>query len=269
MRAPPPPIEALLWQIAAVVLVLSGLQVLPIAPSPGAIAATIGAVAVAFTALRRLPRWWWPIQLLFAPAVWLLLQVRIPAFAWFAAFVGFALVYWTTFRTQVPLFLSGRRVWDAVLALLPAAHPGLALRFVDLGSGLGGLLAHLGKQRPDGSYTGIEVAPLPAWLSRLRFAVAGPANVRVLRQSFWDHDLGDYDVVFAFLSPVPMPDLWTKATREMRPGSLLISCSFDVPGHPADLVIEAGSTARQRLHVWHMHRDLRAGGAPHHISGRA
>jgi hypothetical protein len=123
MRAPPPPVEALLWQVAAVVLVLGGLQTTQIALAGG----------------------------------------------WLAALIGvFALIYWTTFRTQVPLFLSGRLVWDAVAALLPPAHSGRELRVIDLGSGLGGLLGHLGRQRPDGSYTGIEIAPLPAWLSRLR-----------------------------------------------------------------------------------------------------
>jgi hypothetical protein len=268
MRPVPSPIEALLWQVAAVVLVLAGLQFTQL-ELPGAVAAfAIGALALVFTLLRRLPRWWWPIQLLFAPAIWALLQVEIPPLAWFIAFVVFALLYWTTFRSQVPLFLSGQRVWAAVEALLPPPQPDGELRFVDLGSGLGGLLAYLGRQRPDGSYTGIEIAPLPAWLSRLRFAVAGPANVRVLRGSFWTQNLGDYDVVFAFLSPVPMPDLWEKATREMRTGSLLVSCAFEVPGHPADQTIEAGPTARERLHVWQMGQGLRSARAAH-ISGRA
>jgi hypothetical protein len=269
MRAPSPPVEALLWQVAAVALVLGGLQTTELALDAGWIAALIGVLALLFTVLRPLPRWWWPIQLLFAPMIWLLLLVEIPPLAWFLAFALFALIYWTTFRTQVPLFLSGRRVWDAVVALLPPATSGQALRFIDLGSGLGGLLGHLGRQRPDGSYTGIEIAPLPAWLSRLRFAVAGPANVRVLRESFWEHDLGDYDVVFAFLSPVPMPELWNKARREMRAGSLLISCAFEVPGHPADDIIEAGPAARERLHVWRMGAAAGRGTAAPHISGRA
>lgn len=269
MRAPPPPVEALLWQVAAIALVLVGLRTTQLALPGGVVATAIGLVSLVFTLLRRLPRWWWPIQLLFAPAIWWLLRTEISPLAWFIGFSLLALIYWTTFRTQVPLFLSGRRVWDAVTALLPPAHSGQALRFVDLGSGLGGLLGHLGRLRPDGSYTGIEVAPLPAWLSRLRFAVTGPANVRVLRASFWEHDLGDYDIVFAFLSPVPMPELWQKARREMRSGSLLISCAFEVPGHPADQVIEAGPTPRERLHVWCMGTATARTPAAPHISGRA
>jgi hypothetical protein len=227
----------------------------------------IGALALVFTLLRRLPRWRWPIQLLVAPAIRVLLQVEIPPWAWFIAFAVFALLYWTTFRSQVPLLLSGRRVWAAVEALLPSPQPDGELRFVDPGSGLGVLLAHPGRQRPDGSYTGIEIAPLPAWLSRLRFAIAGPANVRVLRDSFWSHDPGDYDVVFAFLSPVPMPELWDRARREMRAGSLLISCAFEAPGTPRR---RSSRLARQRANActsdtWAMACSTRAA----HISGRA
>jgi hypothetical protein len=49
------------------------------------------------------------------------------------------------------------------------------------------------------------------------------------RASFWDGDLGRYDVVFAFLSPAVMAELGEKVRREMRPGSLFISSSFPVP----------------------------------------
>lgn len=252
MRAPPPAIEALLWQTAATVLV-AGIVLLADIEAPGAaIASSIGLLAALATWLRGLDRWWLLIQLLFAPAIWLFLQLQMSPLAYFGAFALLALVYWSTFRTQVPLFLSGRDVWRAVASLLPPADAQRPLHFIDLGSGLGGLLGWLGRNRPDGSYVGIEVAPLPALLSRLRFAAFGPANVQVNWGSFWERDLAPFDVVFAFLSPVPMPELWLKASREMRPGSLLVSCSFDVPGHPPDHVIEVSDSRRSRLLVWRM-----------------
>jgi hypothetical protein len=65
-----------------------------------------------------------------------------------------------------------------------------------------------------------------------------------------------------------MPDLWDKARREMRAGSLLISCAFEVPGHPANQIIEAGPAARERLHVWQMGQGVQPARAAH-ISGRA
>lgn len=251
-RRLPPSLDALLCQTLAVGIVFGALRALEIAASGWIVALAIGVLALGFTLLRRLDRWWWPIQMLFAPAIWLMLRVDVPAIAYLVVFALLALIYWSTFRTQVPLFLSSRRVWQAVESLLPPARADQPLRFVDLGSGLGGLLAFLGARRPDGSYTGFEIAPLPALLSRLRFAVLGPANVRVTWGSFWPADLGDYDVVFAFLSPVPMPELWAKVRREMRAGSVFISCSFAVPGVDPDIVLETGERRATRLHVWRM-----------------
>ena len=62
----------------------------------------------------------------------------------------------------------------------------------------------------------------------------------------WRADLAGYDVVYAFLSPAPMPALGEKAKREMRPGSLLVSNSFAVPEVSPERVIELDD-ARQTL----------------------
>lgn len=248
----PPSLEALLCQALAVGVVFGALRLFAISAAGLTVAFAIGALALGCTVLRGLDRWWWPIQALFAPAIWLTLRIDLPPGVYLAAFALLALIYGSTFRTQVPLFLSSRRVWRAVESLLPPARADRPLRFVDLGSGLGGLLAFLGRRRPDGSYMGFEIAPLPALLSRLRFRVLGPANVHVVWRSFWPEDLGDYDFVFAFLSPVPMPELWAKARREMRAGSVFVSCGFPVPGVEADVVLEAGDRRGTCLHVWRM-----------------
>ena len=80
---------------------------------------------------------------------------------------------------------------------------------------------------PDWLITGIEAAPAPFAFSRWRGRFTH--NLSLLRADFWQHPLAGYDVVYAFLSPVPMPELWAKARREMAPGSLLISNSFAIP----------------------------------------
>lgn len=66
-------------------------------------------------------------------------------------------------------------------------------------------------------------------------------------QDFWKEPLADYNVVYAFLSPAPMSDLWAKINREMRPGSLFISNSFQVPEQDASFVIEVADTRKTRL----------------------
>ena len=49
-----------------------------------------------------------------------------------------------------------------------------------------------------------------------------------------------------------MGDLWHKASREMRSGSLLISNSFAVPGVPPALTVATGAHGDSRLLLWRM-----------------
>jgi predicted O-methyltransferase YrrM len=99
---------------------------------------------------------------------------------------------------------------------------------VDIGSGLGGFTLHLAAARPESVVVGIELAPLPWLVSRLRAAWSG-SRARFLRGDYEQLNFAEYDLVFAYLSPAAMPALWRKAQREMRPGSLLASYEFEIP----------------------------------------
>ena len=93
--------------------------------------------------------------------------------------------------------------------------------------------------------TGIENAYLPWLIGRLRTAQRN--NCKWLLSNLWDVPLSGYDVVYAFLSPAPMANLWVKISKEMQPGSLFISNSFPVPERAADFVIEVNDKRRTRL----------------------
>jgi len=202
-------------------------------------------LAVAISYLMGMPSWWLAIQAIFIPAVATVLAWSI-APAWFlAGFVLLALIYGRTYTTQVPLYLSRQRVWLAIQHQLPQAN---GLRVLDLGSGLGGLVHHLADVRPDSHVSGIESAPLPCWISKLRMMNRPNANIEW--GDFWHTDLSGYDVVCAYLSPVPMPALWQKVKREMRPGTLFISYRFPIPGVMPSQVVEMNDLGQTELYVW-------------------
>ncbi|MBC8337201.1 MAG: class I SAM-dependent methyltransferase [Rhodospirillales bacterium] len=207
--------------------------------------------AVAAVSGRRLglAGWWIPIQLAFPFAVALTLAWRIPGWVFLAAFAASVLVFWNSFRGGVPLYLSNTATKTALAGLLPDDGP---FRFADLGCGLGGPVLALSRLKPEGRFSGLESAPLLFLASWLRWRLAGSANVEILPSDFWQRNLGDFDFVYCFLSPVPMPELYEKARREMKPGSLLISNSFEVPGHSADSIIEVSDARQTKLHLWHM-----------------
>ncbi len=242
----PPAVTALLLQGAAFLLAYLMLGLFGIGSAPLEFALFTGLIAAILSRIARLAIWWFFIQLLFAPAIVLMLKFSIPPGFFLAAFIVLLAIYWSTYRTQVPLYLSSDKVWQELEGLLPEN----AFRFVDLGSGLGGLLEHLARIRQDGDFEGVESAPLPCSISRLR--TIHLKNCKIRWGSLWDCDLGQYDVVFAYLSPVPMERLMKKAKEEMRPGALFISSTFVVPDCEPDLRIAVDDLHRSTLLVWRM-----------------
>lgn len=243
-------IKPLAAQLAGLIFVfsLSRNGILPALPLLG-LAALQGCFATLVSMLLMGPRWWIPIHLLFLPALIGAISLQWPPAVWGGGFIGLMLIYWTSFRTQVPLFLSNRITVHRLAIWLPDQRP---LKVLDIGSGTGSFAIGLARLRPDWQVTGIETAPAPWALSR--WLGRGIANLTLLRGDFWHRSLGDYDVVYAFLSPAPMPDLWRKAWREMAPGSLLVSNSFEIPDVAADEVLVIDDARRTRLYIYRMDR---------------
>ncbi len=204
-----------------------------------------GGLAAFMSAWLRAARWWLPIHLGFLPAVVLATEAALPPWIYLIAFLTLWLVFWTSFRTQVPLFLSNRVTVHRLARWLPTAD---ALQVVDLGSGTGSFVAHLARLRPDWRVEGVESAPLPFLLSHWRTRKL--TNAAISRGDLWSHPLGDADIVYAFLSPVPMADLWRKARREMKPGSWLVSNSFEIPALAATELIRVGDRRDTHLYCY-------------------
>lgn len=196
----------------------------------------------------NLPRWWVPFQLAFWPALAFLHFLSIPSFVYLVALVALLAVYGGVVFSGVPLFLSSDKATAAVAQLLPMDRD---FRFLDVGAGTGGLLSRLDRQFLFGLFEGVERAPLPFAVSWLRSKLQG-AQFCVRFENMWQTDLSRYDVVYAYLSPTPMLRLWDKVQREMRPGSLFISNTFEVPGKTPDQSIELHDLSRSTLHVWRL-----------------
>ena len=213
--------------------------------SPPALALVQGAFAALLSWWRALASWWRAIQFLFPLALLGAHQLALPPGLFLAIFLFLLALYWSTFRTQVPYFPSGRHVRDAVAAELAPDRP---LRIVDIGSGLGGLVLELARRRPDCAVSGIELAPLPWLLSWLRGRLSG-SRARFLRGDYEELDFSGFDVVFAYLSPAAMDALWRKAAREMRPGTMLLSYEFGIDGRAPDRSVVSAPGAPP-LNIW-------------------
>jgi len=244
-----PAVQALLCQAAAFPLTLLAVFLLAragAAPDYFAAAVAQGLFAALLGAWRRLARWWLAIGFLFPLALLGASQLALPPWLFLAIFLFMLVLYWSTFRTQVPYYPSGKAAWDAMAAQLPQDRP---VAFIDIGSGLGGLVLDLARRRADIAATGIELAPLP-WLASWLRARLTNSRARFLRGDYERLDFAGYDAVFAYLSPAAMTALWRKANKEMRPGSMLMSYEFAINDSTPTLSVYLPNTGRT-LYIWH------------------
>lgn len=224
--------------------------------------------ALLLPAHRPFSFWFWPLlqgllaagcsRLLGLGSAWLWFQALLP-FAlfwqlghrvspWFypLLLLGLGLVFGGGLRSRVPLYHSNRAAWRALQELVPVGEP---MSVADLGAGLGGPLVFLARRRPQARFLGVEASLLVWFLAWFR-ALPVRANCRMRLGSLWELPLGQFQLVYAFLSPVPMPALWDKARQEMAPGTLLVSNSFEIPGVPPEREIPLPGRKDARLWLY-------------------
>lgn len=192
--------------------------------------------ALAVTRWLELPWPWQAMNFAVAPCAVASVSFGAPPEIAFVPLVLLLLVYLPTIWTRVPYYPTGSRTYAEVAKLLPQNQP---FRFIDLGCGFGGLLAYLAVRFPQGSFHGVEISPLPLTVAKARALLH--RNLRVELKNLWKLDFGEYEVVYAFLSPGVMADLWRKMEGEMRPESTIIINSFPCPAEPIrEIPIEDG-----------------------------
>ncbi len=223
-------------------LILAGTK---ISPWSFVIVQSVGC-ALMIKMIFRLPHWLVTISLLLPPLFYL-------AFHYFAlngtfygvAFVFLALTFSHTLKDRVPLYLTNSTTALTLQKLI--AERG-AKSFLDLGSGTGGVVRAQAQKGIES--TGVESAPV-LWMISSLLSLVGRKG-KILRKNIWKTDLKNYDVVYAFLSPAVMDELWEKVVSEMRPGTLFISNSFAVPEKQATRILTLEDGRKTKLHLYQL-----------------
>ncbi len=96
----------------------------------------------------------------------------------------------------------------------------------ELGCGWGPLVVDAAKVFPKATVKGIEFSFLASHFSRLRAKIWGLKNVQILRKNFFDHDLGDADVLVFYMLESILMKLSPKFIKELKPGAIIISNTF-------------------------------------------
>jgi len=119
-------------------------------------------------------------------------------------------------------------------------------KFFDLGAGDGRILA--AAEKCGAKAVGYEIS-LPQFLAARLRKIFFRAKFEILFKDFWQVDLRDADVVFAFLMPKVMPRLKEKLEKELRSGARVISYAWLVPGWTPTAVHEIGGYRKLFLYI--------------------
>lgn len=201
-------------------------------------------VSAAVSCKLGLPCWWRWIQFFLPIGLYVGVLIEFSPIWALVLFIAVWLVFSNAFKERVPLYLTNITTREALKTLVKRKRN---IRFLDLGCGLGGNVAFMSQQKSVVESHGVETAPVPYMISKLITSFRGG---QTFAMDMWKTELAYYDVVYAFLSPEPMPRLWEKVQDEMLPGSTFVSNSFAVPGIEPTEVWELSDERKTILYIY-------------------
>jgi len=211
-------------------------------------------VAVLLTIKLGLPSWWRWIQFMIPWGLFVAIELQVSPWLGLVGFILLWLVFANASKERVPLYLTNGTTRQAFIELIKQVQNNqngadTEVRFMDLGCGLGGNVVFMSQQSDVVESKGVETAPIPYLIARL---LTGLRGGHVFAQDLWKTPLEKSSIVYAFLSTEPMPRLWSKAKKEMRPGTLFVSNSFPVPDVDPSEIWELSDNRQTKLFIYKM-----------------
>lgn len=133
-------------------------------------------------------------------------------------------------RSKVPFITAPSSVFENIDKALGLDNNSVVY---DLGCGDGRILFYLSKIYPKAKYIGIENRSFPVLLARLGSFLNKKKTgnkIEVINDDFFNKDLKNATHIFTYLYPNMMDDLLPKFDRELKPGTKLVSLSFQFSG---------------------------------------
>lgn len=212
----------------------------------------IQGVLAAFLSCRLgLPCWWRWIQFGLPVGLYLGVTYQINPFWALVIFLLLWLIFFNAIKERVPLYLTNATTRQALKKLIKRRKE---VHFLDLGCGLGGNVVFMAQQVNVRRADGVETAPIPYLISKMFTALRGGETFAM---DLWKTQLSYYDVVYAFLSTEPMPELWQKVLAEMPDDGVFVSNSFAVPDVEPSEVWTLNDRRRTTLYLYRI-QDFRA-----------
>lgn len=153
----------------------------------------------------------------------------------------------TIFLKRAPFVPAPRVMIDHLPSLVDLDKSSVVY---DLGCGDGRVLRSLHRHFPTARYIGIENDLFPYLLARLFNWRITSNRFTIKRKNFFAEDLSSATHVVIYLFPEVMDQLLPKLTKELRPGTMLVSFDFPFTDKKSERVITAPELGRHQLFVY-------------------
>jgi len=118
---------------------------------------------------------------------------------------------------------------------------------VELGCGWGGMARSATKRFPLLITTGIEKSFFPYLFSKFR-AIGNNTNIR--HENIYKYDLSGADIILCYLSNQHMAELEGKMTKELKPGSVVISSTFQFAQKKPDKIVPLTGVYDTKIYIY-------------------
>ncbi|MEP0337733.1 MAG: class I SAM-dependent methyltransferase [Alphaproteobacteria bacterium] len=121
---------------------------------------------------------------------------------------------------------------------------------VDLGAGWGDLAFSIAKSMPESETMAYELSPFPWAVMKVRNGLFGPRNVTIRRADFRKVSLAGTDAVVCYLYSELLEKVRHKLEAELKPGTLVVSNVFDIPGWTPEAVHKLYDSQCPQVYVY-------------------
>ena len=141
--------------------------------------------------------------------------------------VGFIVSVYYSLVTGISPIPSSRISTNHIIDIMPEHLVGDIL---ELGAGWGTLAFPLAALFPDNRVLAYELSPVPWLFMKLRHLVFQRNNLKIIRRDFHKASLKGVGMVVAYLHSEGLAKVRNKMERELAPGTLVVSNTFEIPG---------------------------------------
>lgn len=122
---------------------------------------------------------------------------------------------------------TSRRATQALVKLIRQYRPD-AQNFYDLGCGRGTLSLAIKKALPELPVRGLDKSLIRIFLAKLKAKISG-RKIDFRKQDIFEADLGSAQIVYTYLWYDSMPPLEKKLRKELKPGTMVITNTSNLP----------------------------------------